>query len=70
MESLIRTRVDRFVIEESLRLDEIESLRDLEELSRHVLPVDSVFESLPRLSMAAGGEGDKLVHNGTLSGRS
>ncbi len=64
MESLIRTRVDRFVIEESLRLDEIESLRDLEELSRHVLPVDSVFESLPRLSIAAGGEGDKLVHNG------
>lgn len=64
MEGLVRTRVDRFTIEESLRLGEIERLRDSGELAQYVLPVDSVFEAIPGLTMAAEGEGDKLVHNG------
>lgn len=64
MESLVRTRVDRFVIEDSLRLKEIERLRDMGEIENHVLPVDDVFAELPRLVMKAGGEGDKRVHNG------
>ena len=64
MESLVRTRVDRFSIEESLRLGEIEHLRDLGEIEQHVLPVDCMFEALPRLTMPIEGEGDKLVHNG------
>ena len=42
----MRTRVDRFGIRESLRLSEIERLRDLGELDRYVWPVDAVFAGL------------------------
>lgn len=63
MEGLVRTRVGRFLIEDSLRLSQIEKLRDEGELERYVVPVDGVFEEFPRLEMTAG-EGDKLVHNG------
>lgn len=64
MEHLLRTRVDRFRVEDSLRLDEIEQLRDAGTLADHIMPVDTVFLDLPRLNMDADGEGDKLVHNG------
>lgn len=64
MESLLRTRVDRFRLTDSLRLAEIEKLRDLGDLESHVLPVDAVFAELPELRMAEEREGDKLVHNG------
>lgn len=63
MESLLRTRVDRFVLEDSLTLSEIEALRDKGEVERHVMPVDAVFLDLPKLTMMPG-DGDKLVHNG------
>lgn len=63
MESLVRTRVDRFRLEDSLRLDEIEALRDVGQLEEQILPVDQVFAELPALVMKAG-EGDKRVHNG------
>lgn len=66
MESLVRTRVDRFGIRESLRLSEIESLRDLGELDRYVWPVDAVFAGLPGLVMLPAG--DRLVHNGNPFG--
>lgn len=63
MEGLLRTRVDRFVLEDSLRLSEIEALRDKGEVERHVMPVDAVFLDLPKLTTMPG-DGDKLVHNG------
>ena len=63
MESLLRTRVDRFFLEDSLKLAEIEALRDSGEIERYVMPVDEVFLNLPRLDMMPG-DGDKLVHNG------
>lgn len=64
MESLMRTRVDCFAMADSLRLEEIETLRDRGELERYILPTDYVFAGFPKLMMRAGGEGDKLVHNG------
>lgn len=64
LESLLRTRVDRFLLKDSLRLDEIEALRDAGTIEEHVLPLDAVFLDLPELVMRADGEGDKLVHNG------
>lgn len=64
MEHLLRTRVDRFLLEDSLKLDEIEALRDAGTVEAHIMPVDTVFLDLPKLIMYAGGEGDKLVHNG------
>lgn len=63
MESLLRTRVDRFLLEDSLKLSEIEALRDSGELEQHVLPVDAVFTDLPEL-ITIPVDGDKLVHNG------
>lgn len=66
MESLVRTRVDRFSIRESLRLSEIERLRDLGELDRYVWPVDAVFAGLPGLVMLPAA--DRLVHNGNPFG--
>lgn len=62
MESLLRTRVDRFLLEDSLRLSEIEALRDQGKVEEHVVPVDGVFLNLPELWTK--GDGDKLVHNG------
>ncbi len=67
MEELVRTRSGRFKIKDSLRLSQIEALRDKGEIEHFVLPVDCVFEELPNLTMKPG-EGDKLVHNGNFFG--
>lgn len=62
MEQLLRTRVDGFRLENSLRLSEIESLRDAGRIAAYVMPVDSVFLHFPELHTK--NEGDKLAHNG------
>ena len=64
MESLLRTRVDRFKLEDSLTLSQIEKLRDEGRVEEYVVPVEGVFLGLPAL-VTKQGEGDKLVHNGT-----
>ena len=63
MESLLRTRVDCFVLEDSLTLSQIEKLRDAGRVEEHVVPVEGVFLELPAL-VTKTGDGDKLVHNG------
>lgn len=63
MERLLRTRVDRFCLEDSLTLSQIEALRDQGRVEQYVVPVDAIFLDLPKLVTEAG-EGDKLVHNG------
>ena len=63
MESLLRTRVDRFKREDSLTLPQIEKLRDEGRVEEYVVPVEGVFLGLPAL-VTKPGEGDKLVHNG------
>lgn len=62
MKHLLRTRVDRFAVEESLRLSEIEERMREDRLGEVLLPVDEVFSSYPRFQMRA--EADRLVHNG------
>lgn len=62
MKHLLRTRVDRFAVEESLRLSEIEERMREGSLGEVLLPVDEVFSSYPRLQMRT--EADRLVHNG------
>ncbi|MBE5927629.1 MAG: tRNA pseudouridine(55) synthase TruB [Lachnospiraceae bacterium] len=62
MEHLIRTNVSVFNIEESLKLCEIERLRDNGELDNYIKKVDEVFENLLRITMKP--EADKLVYNG------
>lgn len=62
MESLIRTQVSGFCLEESLTLSQIESLRDEGTLGERILAVDKVFQDYPAIIMKP--EFDKLVHNG------
>lgn len=62
MESLLRTRVDRFMLADSLKLTDIERLRDEGTIADHVVPVDEIFRDLPAVSTLP--EFDKLVHNG------
>ena len=63
MESLLRTRVDRFELKDSLTLSQIEKLRDEGRVEEAVVPVEGVFLRLPSL-VTKPGDGDKLLHNG------
>lgn len=63
MEHLVRTQVGAFTIEESLKLSEVESLRDAGRLEEKIVPVDEVFKECPAL-VADGEIWDRLLHNG------
>lgn len=62
MKSLTRIRVGSFAIENSLKLAEIEALRDREELMKHIVPVDQMFPELLQAHVLP--EFDKLIKNG------
>ncbi len=62
MESLIRTRVDRFGIEDSLTLTRIRHLKDQGSLDGHLVSIEAMFSHYPAVKAAR--EGDRLLHNG------
>ena len=62
MESLLRTQVGPFRLEESVRLGEIEQLRDAGRLFERIRPIDSVFQSYEVLQLTQAS--DRLVQNG------
>ena len=62
MKSLLRTKVGPFELTESVRLGEIEEMRDAGELERIVKNTDSVFGHLPAFYL--NGEAERLVRNG------
>ena len=62
MEHLTRTRVDRFSIEDSLTLDQLQQLRDQGAVESCVLPVEEALQSFPPLCCLP--EADSLLHNG------
>ena len=62
MKSLLRTRVDRFKLEDSLKLSQLEALMREGRLEEALLSVDQVFENCPAIFMKP--EADKLVYNG------
>ncbi len=62
MEHLTRTRVDRFSIEDSLTLDQLEQLRDQAAVESCILPVEEALQSYPPLGCLP--EADSLLHNG------
>ena len=68
MEKLVRTKVDRFEITESLRLDEVEELTAAGRLDEKIVPVDQMFSSLPEF-VSEGDELDRLLHNGNFFSR-
>ncbi|CUX42602.1 tRNA pseudouridine(55) synthase TruB [Clostridium sp. C105KSO13] len=52
METLLRTRVGRFEIENSLKLGQIEDLKKRGRLSEVIIPMDAMFSELPALKVA------------------
>lgn len=63
MKELLRTRVDRFSMEDSLTLSELQALKDQGRLSEAVLPVEAVFSDYREIR-SEGEELDKLMKNG------
>lgn len=49
MESLLRTRVDRFDIEDSIKLNEVRELKEKGQLMEHIIPVDEMFPKLKKI---------------------
>ena len=62
MEHLLRTRVDRFQVEDSLRLDQIEQLRDQGDIEGCLYTVEEALEAY--LAVYTLPEGDKNLKNG------
>ena len=62
MEHLTRTRVDRFEIKDSLKLDEVEAIRDEGRLDACIFPVEAALQSYAVLKVRP--EADPLLYNG------
>ena len=62
MDKLLRTRVERFCVEDSLTLSQIETIRDEERLEEIIIPIDRMFDEEPAVHL--NGELSKAAHNG------
>lgn len=62
MEKLLRTKAGQFLLEDSLRLSEVERLRDEGMLEEAILPVDEVFTAHPKAVLKK--ESSRLGYNG------
>ena len=62
MESLVRTKVDRFSIEDSLKLSQIEELKANGQLENYILRPEDMFFHYPRIQAAP--QFDKMLENG------
>lgn len=65
MESLLRTRVGTFRVEDTIRLDDAEAIMHSQTPARiegYILPVDSFFDSAPRVAVRK--EGMRFLMNG------
>ena len=67
METLLRTRVSVFPMKDSLKLSEIEKLRDEEKLAQIIMPMDAMFQSLEAVIVKEHFQ--KLLYNGNPMGR-
>lgn len=64
MESLVRTKVERFNVEDSITLSQIEEYRDNLALKKYITPVDEMLDGYSKCIVAEGAE--KLVYNGNI----
>lgn len=62
MESLIRTKVSRFALEESLTLAEIQEKKDAGMLQKILTPIDAMFDAYPKVVLKEAFV--SLVYNG------
>ncbi len=66
MESLVRTRVSNFLIEDSITLEEIQRLKEQGKLEEKMISVDSLFEKFPEVYGVPNADG-KLKNGNVLS---
>ncbi|MGF0018322.1 tRNA pseudouridine(55) synthase TruB [Sporofaciens sp. SGI.106] len=64
MEKLLRTRVSSFSLENSIKLSEIQKLKDQNRLEEILIPVDEVFAHYRKIRV--GKEQEALLHNGNM----
>ena len=62
MEKLLRTRVERFTLEEAYTLSQIEKIRDEGQLEEILTPVDRLFSQYPLFQAVS--EAEKRLENG------
>ena len=62
MESLLRTRVSRFCLENSVRLSQVAEAVETGQLPELVLPIDRMFETFPAIYVKP--EYRRLIENG------
>ena len=62
MASLVRIRVSSFHIEDAITLRELEEIRDKDELTICIKPIDTVFSEYPSVTVTKKAE--KLLYNG------
>ncbi|MBR5268197.1 MAG: tRNA pseudouridine(55) synthase TruB [Lachnospiraceae bacterium] len=63
MKELLRTKVGRFVLEETLTLADLQKLKEEGRLEEAVFPLEAVFAELPEIRATEEGL-DKLLRNG------
>lgn len=66
MQSLTRSRVGNFRLEDTITLAELEKLRDENKISDVITPPDAVFAQYPAITVTEAGQ--KLVQNGNCFG--
>ncbi len=64
MEKLVRTKVERFSVEDSITLKQIEEFRDNNTLGDYITPVDEMLGNYSKCMVSKGAE--KLVYNGNI----
>lgn len=64
MSHLIRTKVSRFDIEDSVTLSEIEKLRDEGKLFEHIVPIEDMFAAYEAVVIKE--EFSKIIYNGNI----
>ena len=62
MEYLLRTQVERFLLSDARRLEQIRMYAENQNVGLLIRPVDQMFDQYPAVRMLEGG--DRLVHNG------
>lgn len=62
MKELLRTRVERFALEDAVKLDEVQKAMEEGTVDSLILPVDRIFDQYPTAKTTT--QGDLLVHNG------
>lgn len=62
MEELLRTRVERFALEDAVKLNEVQKAMEEGTVDSLIFPVDRIFDQYPTAKTTT--QGDLLVHNG------